>query len=92
MIIKKHISPDNKLILVICDKELIGQKFEQDEKVIDTSADFYNGQEEDPKQIKELTKTAYSINAVGKKSVSLCIECGVVHKENIQRIQNIPYA
>ncbi|MBS1267081.1 MAG: hypothetical protein MAG795_01052 [Candidatus Woesearchaeota archaeon] len=92
MIIKKHFTSDNRLILAICDKEILGKKFEDSDRIIDTTSEFYQGSESSPEIILELIKTAYTINVVGKKSVNLCIKNKIINSENVINIKGVPLA
>ena len=89
MIVKKHIS-QGKLILAICDKELLGKVFEEGKFILDLSSEFYNGEETNEEQLEGLLKKVYIINAVGKKSVGFLKKNNII--ENTNEISNIPYA
>jgi len=91
MIIKKHKTKDNRLILAICDKELLGKKFEEGEKQLDLSSDFYKGNETKEEEIKKLFLVAYIINIVGKKSIELALQENIISKEDVIFIKNIPH-
>ena len=47
MIVKKHITQDKRLILAVCDKELLGRCFEESSLQLDLRGEFYNGEEKD---------------------------------------------
>jgi len=91
MIVKEHITIDRRLILTVCDKEIIGKKFETPDLKLDLSSDFYKGEEKTEKEIIKLFPAAYMINLVGKTSVELGIKVGVISKHDIIKIKNIPY-
>jgi hypothetical protein len=91
MIVKTHMH-DGKLILAICDTELLGKKFIDDGKQLDLSSDFYNGKKTTEKELRAMVKKAYILNIVGKKSVEFAISQGLVAKEHTASIKNIPYA
>ena len=92
MIVKTYATSDNRLILTICDGELIGKRYIEGEKQLDLTSNFYKGTEMEEEPIIKLIEKAYTINAVGKKSVELCINVGVVDKDKIGKIKGIPYA
>ena len=89
MIVKKHIR-DKKLILVVCDSDLIGKKFEQDNLQLDLTSDFYKGEPMPDEKIMELVKRSYIVNITGKKSVNFFKD--FLTEENIIKIENIPHA
>jgi len=91
MITKEHITADNRLILTVCDKEIIGKKFETPDLKLDLSSDFYKGKEKTEKEIIKLFEQAYMINLVGQKSVELGLKSNIISKKDIIKIKDIPY-
>ena len=91
MIIKEHITSDNKLILTVCDNEIIGKKFETNDLKLDLSSDFYKGKEKTENNIVKLFPAAYMINLVGQKSVELGLKSKIISKKDIIKIKDIPY-
>lgn len=91
MITKEHITPDNKLILTVCDKEIIGKKFETSDLKLDLSSDFYKGKEKTENEIIKLFEQAYMINLIGQKSVKLGLKSKIISKKDIIYIEKIPY-
>jgi hypothetical protein len=91
MIVKKHVTEDRRLILAICDYALIGSVIEEGNKRLDLSADFYRGESKSEEETVKLIGKAFSVNAVGEKSVALCIKEGVASKGDIKSIKKIPY-
>ncbi len=82
-------------VIAICDSELIGKYFEEGKFQLDVKESFYKGQEVSEEEIIKLIRRRAvedaTFNIVGEKSVSLAIELGLVAKEGIKRIQNIPF-
>ncbi len=91
MIVKEHITADRRLILTVCDKEIIGKKFETADLKLDLSSDFYKGKEKTEKEIIKLFEQAYMINLVGQKSVKLGLKSKIISKKDIIKIKDIPY-
>ena len=91
MIIKEHITSGRKLILTVCDKEIIGKKFETPDLKLDLSSDFYKGEEKTENEIVKLFPAAYMINLVGQKSVELGLKSKIISKKDLVYIKNIPY-
>ncbi len=89
MIVAVHQS-FNGIVVAICDKELIGKKFEQGKLQLDLTTNFYKGGEMPENKVLELFKKAYIVNLVGKKAVSFGLKANVINKENILNIKNIP--
>jgi len=94
MFIKIHNSYRD--VIAICDSNLIGKKFEQNNLQLDIIEDFYKGEEKTPEEIKQIIQKAIEkdsiFNIVGEDSVALAIEIGLIDKENVKKIQGIPLA
>jgi len=91
MILKKHIN-QGRIILAVCDDEIIGKKFEEGEKQLDLSADFFKGEKFSEEDVRKMIKEATFLNLNGEKSVSLGIELGFIDSKNVIRISGIPHA
>ena len=91
MIAKEHITASNRLILTVCDKEIIGKRFETTDLKLDLSSDFYKGKEKTDKEIIRLFEQAYMINLVGQKSVELGLNTKIISEKDIIKIKDIPY-
>jgi len=92
MIVKKHKTRDGKLILAICDSDLIGKRFEQGKLQLDLTTDFYKGEEKSESEILLMIQQAYILNLVGEKSVKLALKQGLIDETHILNIQGIPHA
>ena len=90
MILKKHFN-EGRLILAMCDKDLLGKSFEDNKSILNLKSGFYKGEESPIEVVVSLFKKAYIINAVGKKSVALLVKENVVLPDQIKEIKNIPY-
>ncbi len=91
MIVKEHITYDRRLILTVCDKEIIGKKFETNDLKLDLSSDFYKGNEKTENEIIKLFEQSYMINLIGEKSIKLGLNTKIISKKDIIYIEKIPY-
>ncbi len=91
MIVKVHES-EKGTIVAVCDSDLIGKKFEEDDLQLDLTSNFYKGEEKSDEEIGDLLRNAYCINVVGKKSVELAIKEGVIDESAVRKIAKIPYS
>ena len=91
MIVKEHVTADNRLILTVCDKEIIGKKFETNDLKLDLSSDFYKGKEKTENEIVKLFPAAYMINLIGQKSVKLGLKSKIISEKDVIKIKDIPY-
>ena len=92
MIVRIHKTKDRRKIIAICDKEIIGKRFEEKERQLDLSSDFYKRELMSKEELEKQIKNAYVLNIVGKKSVDFCLSKKLISKENIIYIKKIPYA
>ncbi len=90
MILKKHFN-NGRLILALCDKNLLNKTFEDRLGYLNMASNFYKGEEITEKEILTLLDNVYIINAVGKTTVNLLIRKGIVSENQIKFIKKIPY-
>ena len=80
-----------KLMLNICDIELLGKQISQDELNLKISESYYGEKLVDIKEAKSLLQNSSIINMVGKNTVSLSIELGIGSESGIKTISDIPF-
>ncbi len=81
-----------KLIVAICDSELIGKKFNEGELTIDIKDSFYGNTKVSLEYGLERLKKATIANIVGEKIVNAAISEGLILKESVIFINGIPHA
>lgn len=83
-------------VVAICDKELIGKKFEEERLQLDIKENFFKGKECTKEEASEIMRDMKledsTFNIVGEKSIKLALETGIITKEGIKKINNIPFA
>jgi hypothetical protein len=83
-------------VVAICDKELIGKSFEQGNFQLEVKESFFNGKEVSEKEaleiISNMAKEDATFSIVGKKAVNLALKTGIIEREGIKTIQEIPFA
>lgn len=90
-IVKSHQSENGKII-VISDPELLGKRFEEKGLQLDLTKDFYKGVEKEEKEVKELIKEGHILHLTGKKTINFFTKLGLVEKEKILVVKQIPHA
>ena len=94
MIVKIHKSYRD--VVAICDKELLGQVFEEEKMQLDLSGEFFNGEETSEEDVLELMKDLatedVSFNLVGKRTCECALKIGIISKKGIKKVQGIPFA
>jgi uncharacterized protein len=83
-------------IVAICDSDLIGRRFEEENRQIDVKESFFRGEqlpEEEVLEImSEMAKEDATFNIVGKKSINLALKVGIISESGIKTVQGIPFA
>ena len=83
-------------IVALADTDLIGKTFEQDIMQIKVKPGFFQGEEKNKQEIlqilNDLNKEDATFNIVGEESVETAIEAGIINKQGIIKIDNIPVA
>lgn len=82
-------------VVAICDKELLGKKFEEGKFHLDIKESFYKGEETPEEKVIEIMKLMSAedatFNIVGPKSVNAALKAKISSEEQIRKIKGIPY-
>jgi hypothetical protein len=83
----------NMRIVAVCDKELIGEILEDEGTCLDldTYKSFYVGEKVEEARVRDALKEFGSVNLVGKNSVGIALDLGLVEKDEVLYIKEIPY-
>ncbi len=83
-------------VVAICDKNLLGKKFEEGKFQLDIKENFYKGEEaseeEAIKIIKDMSKEDSTFSIAGEEAVNTALKAEIISKEGIKKIQGIPFA
>ncbi len=83
-------------VVAICDKELIGKKFEEGIFQLDVKESFFKGRETSKEEVSEIMRDMKledsTFNIVGEKSIKIALETGIITKQGIGKIDGIPFA
>ena len=88
----KQYDTGGKLIVAVCDKEIIGKKFHEGELTLKLETSFYKGVEASENEIKEALSCATIANIAGEKAIACAVECGCVDPDTVIFIEGIPHA
>ena len=83
--------PHGKMVIVT-DKNILGKKFEEGKLQLDFTQKFYQGEEKDYAETKEIMLMAQHLHLSGEDSVALGLDLKFVDQKKILRIKNIPHA
>ena len=81
-----------RTVVAICDSDILGKKFEEGNKQLDLTSDFYNGEKRSDREIYDLMRNSYMLNLVGKKTIKFALDESMITDDNVRKIANIPYA
>ena len=80
-----------KIMLNICDADLLGKKIIQDELIIHISQSYYGERFVEREEAESLLKNSSIINIAGKETVSLSVELGIGSESGIKIISDVPF-
>ena len=83
---------EGRTIIAVCDKDQAGQLLEEGNKQLDLTSDFYKGVEMPKDELGDLLRNADGVNLVGKESVKLGLNEGIIEKEQVMLVKGVPYA
>ena len=92
MIVANEHLVNGKKLVAVCDKVLLGKKFEEGGLQLDLSGSFYKGNEVSGEELENLLKGAYFVNFVGKGSVGFGIKKGLVGKGRVIKVKGVLHA
>lgn len=81
-----------RVLLAICDADLLGRTLKQGKIVFHIREEFYKGSLVSIEEAIGLIPNSNIINMVGKKIVKKAREEGLVHPDAILEIEGIPHA
>jgi len=94
MFIKIHKSL--RTVVAICDSDLINKTFEDKKRQLHVRENFYKDKEVDKEGLIELIRRQKledaSFNIVGKESIQIALEAGIIKSEGVHKIKGIPFA
>jgi hypothetical protein len=83
-------------VVAVCDDELLGKKFEEGKFQLDVKESFFKGKESSEEEAFEIMRDMKledsTFNIIGEKSVNTALKAGIITKEGVGKIANIPFA
>jgi hypothetical protein len=85
-----------RTIVALADSDLIGKKFTEGIRQIEIKPYFFDGEEKNYSEVleilKDMEKEDATFNIVGSESIEVALDAGVISKEGIFTIDNVPVA
>jgi len=91
ILVKIHNSGTSEVIC-LCDSDLLGKKFSQDNMQLNITERFYKRVEMPENKMFSLMKTSRNLNIVGKESIAFALKHHFITKESVITIKKIPHA
>lgn len=80
------------MIVAVCDEAILGRTIKGDNITFSVNEKFYKGRLMPVEEAMELIRTATIANLVGKEAVEEAIKRGIVQKESVVMIADVPHA
>jgi len=74
---------DEGTLVAVCDRDVLGETFENGQVSLTVDEEFYDGEQVDEQAVVDSLARCSVANLVGTESVSLAIEHGFVDEENV---------
>ncbi len=85
-----------RIIVTVCDSNLIGKKLGQDKFQLDLKENFFKGEEKSKQEAIEIMQRMSdedaTFNIVGQESIDTALEAGIINQQGIKIIQDVPFA
>ncbi len=91
MLLLKTLRTSSENIVVICDRELLGQTLKEGELRLEIKKSFYEGKEASVEECLRALRDATIGNLVGS-IVEHATKAGIIDPKNVMRLQNVPHA
>jgi len=91
MLLRERSTQEGPLVSV-CDADVLGETFENDEASLTVDAEFYDGEEATAEEVVASLSRASVANLVGVRAVELAVEAGYVEEANVLVIDGTPHA
>jgi uncharacterized protein len=79
-------------LVAACDAELVGTSHREGKFKLDVPASFYDGLRVDAESLGAYLRGATVANLVGKRSVDVAVDLGLVDPANVLVVSGVPHA
>ena len=86
---------EGKTICSVCDSEILGKVFEENERVLDVDESFFGGEKSGLKDIKKIAnhiRESHTSNIIGNRIVAELVKEGALKAGSVKEISGIKYA
>ncbi|MFA5945084.1 MAG: DUF424 family protein [Candidatus Thermoplasmatota archaeon] len=79
-------------LIAACDAELLGSTHREGKFKLDVTPGFYDGLRVDSEGLSSYLRSATVANLVGKRSIDVAIDLGLVDPSNVLVVSGVPHA
>lgn len=91
VLLKIHSSPERNII-AICDKCILGKRFEENDNILDVDKAFYEGKEASKEEICTALSECASATIAGNEAVGIALECDAISEDGVKELCGIKHA
>jgi hypothetical protein len=92
MFLKIHRSLSEGDVVAVCDRELINTTISHGEMELCITEAFYGGRQANEQEVRKVLARADNANIIGKRSIALAIDMGLISRSACIMIGDIPHA
>ena len=81
-----------RVLLAVCDAELLGKVLKDGKIVFEIRRDFYDGLKMSVEEAVDLMEKSTIVNMVGRNIVGKALEKGLIHPDAVLDISGVPHA
>ncbi|MDD5700162.1 MAG: DUF424 family protein [Candidatus Nanoarchaeia archaeon] len=85
-----------RLVVAVCDSELLGKRFEEGNFQLNVKESFYKGEEKSEEEtiefLRRMAQEDATFNIVGEESIKAALEAGVINESQVGRVQGVQFA
>ncbi len=92
MLLRIHRSAENREVIGLCDRELIGKTFTEGEISISVSEAFFGNQQVTEEEVVRILMDADNVTIFGERCFALAVFHGLLEPGSCRLIEGIPYS
>jgi len=81
-----------RVVVAMCDEELVGMILDHDGRAVNVSMSFYGGDLMAEDDITEIMKGSVNLNLMGPRTIALAIGLGLVEEKRVLYLGGVPHA
>jgi hypothetical protein len=90
MYVKVH-EQDKRIVVAICDEEIIGKTFSEEDRELNITERFYKGEKKSEEEVLKIIEKSDNLNLVGEKTIKIALDNNLITRESVIKIDNIPH-